>query len=76
MIHAQKKTSNVVSSVGIGAVSSSLNYQRAFSFSWVKVHDSSNAPTITNPRTLKYGVTPSLTLDYITTYTTSTITRV
>lgn len=76
MIHAQKKTSNLVTTVGIGAVSSSINYQRPFSFSWVKVHDSSNAPTSANPRTLKVGVTPSLTLNYLTSYTAAALTRI
>lgn len=75
MIWAHKKTSNIVSTVGIGAVSSSINYVREFKFSWVKVHDSANAPTTTNPRTLKYGNPPSLSLNYLTTYSAASITR-
>ena len=76
MIWAQKKTSNVVTTVGIGAVSSTINYVRDFKFSWVKVHDSSNAPTNTNPKTLKYGNPPSLTLNYLTSYSSASITRI
>lgn len=76
MIHAVKKTSNLVTTVGIGAVSSSNSYQRPFSFSWVKVHDSSNAPTSTNPKTLKVGNTAPLTLNYLTTYSSAALTRI
>lgn len=76
MIWAQKKTSNVVTTVGIGAVSSTINYVRDFKFSWVKVHDSSNVPTNTNPKTLRYGNPPSLTLNYLTSYSAASITRI
>lgn len=76
MIWAQKKTSNVVTTVGIGAVSSTINYVRDFKFSWVKVHDSSNVATNTNPKTLRYGNPPSLTLNFLTSYSAASITRI
>lgn len=76
MIWAQKKSTNTISSVGIGSLSStSINYARDFKFSWVKVHDSSNAPTTTNPRTLKYGNPPALTTNYLTTYSAASLTK-
>ena len=76
MILAQKKTTNVVTNVGIGGLSSTINYQRQFKFSWVKVHDSSNAPTTANPKTLKTGSPPSLLINYLTSYSAASITRV
>ena len=76
MILAQKKTANTITNVGIGALSSSINYARDFKFSWVKVHDSSNAPTTTNPKTLRYGNPPSLTLNYLTSYSSASLTKI
>ena len=75
MVVAQKKTTNNVANVGVGALSSSLNYQRPFKFNWVKVYDSSNAPmTASMPKTLKVGVPPTLTLNYFTTYSSTVLT--
>lgn len=76
MILAQKKSTSTVTNVGIGGLSSTINYARDFKFSWVKVHDSSNAPTTTNPKTLKYGNPPSLTLNYLTSYSSAVLTKI
>lgn len=75
MVMAQKKTSNSITDVGIGSSSSSINYQRPFKFSWVKVFDTSNTVMITNPKTLKYGGPASITLDYFTSYSSPSITK-
>ena len=74
MIVAQKKNNNPVTSVGINSDSSSLNYQRSFKFNWVRIFDTHNSAMTTNPQTLKYGDPPSLMLNYLTTYTASSIT--
>ena len=74
MIMAQKKNTNQVTNVGINSDSSSLNYQRAFKFSWVKIFDSDITSMSDNPKTLKYGDPPSITLDYLTTYSAATLT--
>lgn len=74
MVLAQKKTVNSITNIGIGAVSGSLNYQSTFSFSWVKVFDSSNVQEMTNPKTLKYSIPPTLTLRPLTTYASSSLT--
>jgi hypothetical protein len=73
MVLAQKKTVNSISTIGIGALSGSLNYQSTFSFSWVKVFDSSNAQEMFNPKTLKYSVPPTLTLRPLTTFASSSL---
>jgi hypothetical protein len=75
MVMAQKKTTNVVSTVGIGQASGTINYQQYFGFSWVKVHDTSNSPMSTNPQTLKYGTPATLNLNSFTTYSSATLTR-
>ena len=75
MVVAQKKTSNTVSNVGIGALSSSINYERQFKFSWVKVFDTTNIPTETMPKTIKVGDPPALTLNYLTSYSSATLTK-
>lgn len=76
MIVAQKKNTNTVSTVGINSDSSSLNYQRSFKFNWVKIFDSDITAMNTNPKTLKYGDPPSLMLNYLTTYSASSLTLV
>lgn len=74
MILAQKKSSNVLSTIGIGAASSTINYKDTFGLSWVKIFNTSNGPTSFNPYTL-YKSTPSdLTLTHLTSYSASTLT--
>lgn len=74
MVMAQKKTGNDVNTVGINSDSDSINYQREFKFNWVKIFDTTNAPSDTNPVTLKYGDPPALMLDYLTSYNSQSIT--
>ena len=76
MIVAQKKNSNAVTTVGINADSSSLDYQRSFKFNWVRIFDSDITAMSTNPKTLKYGDPSSLMLNYLTTYSSSSLTLV
>lgn len=76
MIMAQKKSLSTVTTIGIGAASSSLNYQSTFSLSWVKVFDNSNTPQATNPYTVLYSTPPALTLAYLTSYSASSVTLV
>lgn len=68
MIMAQKKTANSISNIGIGSASSALNYQSNFGLSWVKVFSNSNAPMATNPYTIYYATPSTLTLSYLTSY--------
>ena len=75
LVLAQKKTTGNVGTTGIGAASSSINYQRYFKFSWVRIYDTSNAVMTTNPKTLKYGDPPSLQLNYLTSYTATAVTK-
>jgi hypothetical protein len=44
MVMAQKKSTSTISSIGIGAASSSINYQSTFGLSWVRIFNNSNAP--------------------------------
>jgi len=76
MIMAQKKTSNIVNSIGIGSSSSTINYQSTFGLSWVKVFSNSNAPQTINPATLYYSTPPTLTLTYLTNYASTSLTLV
>ena len=77
MVVAQKKTTNSVSNVGVGALSSSLNYQRDFKFNWVKVYDTDNAPMQdTMPKTIKVGDPASLRLNYFTSYSSAVLTKI
>ena len=74
MIMAQKKSTNSITNIGIGASSSALNYQTTFGLSWVKVFNSSNAFTAYNPYTLHTSTPASLTLTTLTNYASNTIT--
>ena len=74
MVMAQKKNNNQVTTVGINSDSSSLDYQRAFKFAWVKIFDTDITSMNDNPKTLKYGDPSSITLDYLTTYSAATLT--
>lgn len=76
MIMAQKKSLSTVTTIGIGASSSSLNYQSTFALSWVKVFDNSNAPQTTNPYTMFYSTPAALTLTHLTSYSASSVTLV
>ena len=76
MVMAQKKSTSTISSVGIGAASSSINYQSTFGLSWVRIFNNSNIPTATNPYTLHYSTPASLTLTHLTTYAASALTKV
>lgn len=76
MIMAQKKTANTVTTIGIGSASSTINYQSTFALSWVRVFSTSNAPMTTNPYSLYYSTPPTLTLTYLTTYASSSVTLV
>jgi hypothetical protein len=76
MVMAQKKTTNVVTTVGIGQLSETINYQQPFGFSWVKVHQTSTSPMNTNPQTLRYGTPPTLNLNSLTTYSSASLTRI
>jgi hypothetical protein len=76
MIMAQKKSTNSITTIGIGSSSSALNYQSTFGISWVKVFGNSNVPTATNPYTLYYSTPATLTLSYLTNYASSTVTLV
>ena len=75
MVIAQKKTANSITNVGIGTASGTLDYQRDFKFAWVRVYSTTNAPTATMPKTLKFGRPALETLAYLTTYSSATITK-
>lgn len=74
MVMAQKKSLNTISTIGIGSSSSTINYQSTFGLSWVRVFSNSNIPQSTNPYTLHYSTPPTLTLNYLTSYASSSIT--
>lgn len=76
MIVAQKKSTNVISTIGIGASSSSINYQSTFGISWVRVFNTSDSSTSYNPYTLLYSTPPALTLTSLTTYASASVTLV
>lgn len=76
MVMAQKKTSTNISTIGIGSLSATLNYQSTFGFSWVRVFNNSNVPLTYNPYTLLYSTPPSLTLTYLTSYAASSLSLV
>lgn len=76
MIMAQKKTANSVANIGIGALSSVINYQSTYGISWVRIFSTSNAPITTNPYTLYYSTPPTLTLATLTSYTSKTLSLV
>lgn len=76
MIMAQKKSTNSITTIGIGSSSSAINYQSTFGISWVKVFNNLNAPQATNPYTLLYSTPPTLTLAYLTSYAASSITLI
>lgn len=76
MIMAQKKSANNINTVGIGASSSSINYQSTFGLSWVRIFNNSNAPLTTNPYTLYYSTPPTLTLTTFNSYSSTTLTLV
>jgi hypothetical protein len=42
MVIAQKKTTSLNTNIGIGALSSSLDYQSTFAFKWIKIMNASN----------------------------------
>jgi len=73
MIMAQKKSSNNIATIGIGASSSVVNYQSTFGISWVKIFSTSNAPLSTNPYTLYYSTPPTLTLTTLTSYASTSL---
>ena len=73
MVMAQKKSTSTITTVGIGAASSSLDYTSTFGLTEVRIFDNSNVPTATNPTTLKYSTPPVLTLTYLTNYASSTL---
>ena len=76
MIMAQKKSGNNINSIGIGASSSSINYQSTFGLSWVRIFNNSNAPQSSNPYTLYYSTPPTLTLTTFNSYASATLTLV
>lgn len=76
MIMAQKKSTNNITTIGIGSSSDVINYQSTFGISWVRVFNNLNAPQTTNPYTLLYSTPPTLTLTYLTSYAASSVTLV
>ncbi len=70
---AQKKSTSVISTIGIGAASSAINYQSTFGLSWVVIFNSSNVPTSYNPYTLYNSVPASLTLTTLTSYASTSL---
>lgn len=76
MIMAKKKSTNNIMSVGIGSSSSALNYQSTFGLSWVRIFNSSNVATATNPQTIHFSSPPVLTLTTLTNYASSSLTRI
>lgn len=74
MIMAQKKSTSILSTIGIGAASSSINYQSTFGLTWVRIFNNSNAPQATNPYTLRYSTPSTLTLTSLTSYTSTSLT--
>ena len=76
MIVAQKKTTNSITNIGIGASSSVINYQSTFGISWVKIFSTSNVPLATNPYTLYYSTPPTLTLSTLTSYSSKSLSLV
>lgn len=42
MVIAQKKTTSLNTDIGIGGLSSSIDYQSTFGFKWVKIMNASN----------------------------------
>lgn len=76
MIMAQKKSSNSITTIGIGSSSSAINYQSTFGISWVRVFNNLNTPQATNPYTLLYSTPPTLTLAHLASYSASSISLV
>lgn len=76
MVLAQKKSASSLNTVGINALSTTINYQSTFGFKWVRVFDSSNTKERFNPKTLKYSQPPTLTLNPLTTYTSASVTAI
>lgn len=73
MIMAQKKSTNSITTIGIGSSSSVINYQSTFGISWVRVFNNLNTPQATNPYTLLYSTPPTLTLTHLASYAASSI---
>lgn len=73
---AQKKSANTINTIGIGSSSSALNYQSTFGLSWVYIFNNYNAPTTTNPYTIYTSTPPALTLTYLTSYTSTSLTLI
>ncbi len=76
MVLAQKKSTGNMSTVGINALSSTINYQSTFAFKWVRMFNSSSTKERFNPLTLRYSVPPTLTLNTFATYSSATITAI
>lgn len=74
MIMAQKKSTSVIGTIGVGAASSSVNYQTTFGLSWVRIFNNSNAPQTTNPYTLRYSTPATLTLTHLISYSSASLT--
>jgi len=76
MIMAQKKSANNINTIGIGASSSTINYQSTFGLSWVRIFNNSNAPITTNPYTLNYSTPPTLTITTLNSYASTNLSLV
>jgi hypothetical protein len=74
MIVARKKSTSVLTNIGIGASSTAINFQSTFGVSWVWVFNSSNVATATNPYTLYRSTPPTLTLTTLNSYSSSSVT--
>lgn len=73
MVMAQKSSANTVTTIGIGALSGSNNYQTTFAFDWVRIFNCSNVPQRYNPYTIRYSVPAAVTLNPLTTYSSSSL---
>lgn len=75
LFQAEKKTLTSTSLVYIGATQLSNDFVTTFGFTWAKIFRTNNVQTMTNPYTL-YTDSPSRkTLNYFTSYTSPTVTR-
>lgn len=76
MVLAQKKSAATLNTIGINALSTTLNYQSTFAIKWVKMFNTSNTKERFNPVSMKYSIPPTLTLNTLSSYTASSISAI
>jgi hypothetical protein len=74
MVLAQKKSTTNISTVAINSNSGTNNYQSSFGFTWVRIFNTWFTSTSYNPSTLAYSTPAYLTLNYLPSYGTNSLT--